>query len=79
MARGTNDLHTVSLTTGFGILTLVDSTMFMMTIFLTMGFLISWKLTFAAIIPLPVMAIAISLYGSKIHERFTDTKMRSGR
>lgn len=69
MARGTNDLQAVSLTTGFGILTLVDSTMFMMTIFLTMGFLISWKLTLAAIIPLPIMAVAISIYGSKIHER----------
>ncbi|XRL90740.1 multidrug ABC transporter ATP-binding protein BmrC [Bacillus subtilis] len=78
MARGTNDLQAVSLTTGFGILTLVDSTMFMMTIFLTMGFLISWKLTFAAIIPLPVMAIAISLYGSKIHERFTDAQNAFG-
>ncbi|MGQ9006711.1 multidrug ABC transporter ATP-binding protein BmrC [Bacillus stercoris] len=78
MARGTNDLQAVSLTTGFGILTLVDSTMFMMTIFLTMGFLISWKLTFAAIIPLPVMAIAISLYGSKIHERFTEAQNAFG-
>ncbi|OWV37665.1 multidrug ABC transporter permease/ATP-binding protein [Bacillus spizizenii] len=78
MARGTNDLQAVSLTTGFGILTLVDSTMFMMTIFLTMGFLISWKLTFAAIIPLPIMAIAISLYGSKIHERFTEAQNAFG-
>ncbi len=59
-------------------MTLVDSTMFMMTIFLTMGFLISWKLTFAAIIPLPVMAIAISLYGSKIHERFTEAQNAFG-
>lgn len=78
MARGTNDLQAISLTTGFGILTLVDSTMFMMTIFLTMGFLISWKLTFAAIIPLPIMAIAISLYGSKIHERFTEAQNAFG-
>lgn len=78
MARGTNDLQAVSLTTGFGILTLVDSTMFMMTIFLTMGILISWKLTFAAIIPLPIMAIAISLYGSKIHERFTEAQNAFG-
>ncbi|MCY8489452.1 ABC transporter ATP-binding protein [Bacillus atrophaeus] len=74
MARGTNDLKAVSLTTGFGILTLADSTMYMLTIFLTMGILISWKLTFAAIIPLPFMALAISLYGSKIHARFTEAQ-----
>ncbi len=72
MARGTNDLQAVSMTTGFGVLTLVDSTMYMLTIFLTMGFVISWKLTFAAIIPLPIMAAAVSLYGKKIHERFTE-------
>ena len=62
---GTNDLHTVSMTTGFGVLTLIDSTMYMLTIFLTMGLLISWKLTFAAIIPLPIMAAAVSLYGKR--------------
>ncbi len=62
------------MTTGFGVLTLVDSTMYMLTIFLTMGLLISWKLTFAAIIPSPIMAVAVSLYGKKIHERFTEAQ-----
>lgn len=71
---GTNDLQAVSMTTGFGVLTLIDSTMYMLTIFLTMGLLISWKLTFAAIIPLPIMAAAVSLYGKKIHERFTEAQ-----
>jgi ABC-type multidrug transport system fused ATPase/permease subunit len=70
MARATNDLKAISTTAGFGILTLVDSSMFMLTILLTMGILISWKLTFAAIIPLPIMAIAMGIYGKKIHARF---------
>lgn len=70
MARATNDLKAISLTTGFGILTLVDSSMYMLTILLTMGFIISWKLTIAAIIPLPVMAFIISRFGKHIHERF---------
>ncbi|MTH54627.1 ATP-binding cassette domain-containing protein [Bacillus mangrovi] len=71
MARATNDLKAVSLTTGFGILTLVDSSLYMLTILFSMVILISWKLTLAAVLPLPVMAFAISLYGRKIHERFT--------
>lgn len=71
MARATNDLKAISTTAGFGILTLVDSSMFMLTILLTMGILISWKLTFAAILPLPIMAIAMGIYGKKIHTRFT--------
>ena len=66
MARATNDLKAISMTAGFGILTLVDSTMYMLTILLTMGFLISWKLTLASIIPLPLMAAAISIYWKKI-------------
>ncbi|MEF3086237.1 ABC transporter ATP-binding protein [Bacillus altitudinis] len=71
MALGTNDLNAVALTTGFGVLTLVDSTAYMLMIFFTMGLTISWKLTLMAIIPMPLMAILIAFYGSKIHERFT--------
>ncbi|ATH94909.1 multidrug ABC transporter ATP-binding protein [Bacillus glycinifermentans] len=78
MARATNDLKAISMTAGFGILTLVDSTMFMLTILFTMGFLISWKLTLASIIPLPLMAAAISIYGGKIHQRFTEAQKAFG-
>ncbi len=71
MALGTNDLNAVALTTGFGVLTLVDSTAYMLMIFFTMGLTISWKLTLMAIIPMPLMALLIAYYGSKIHDRFT--------
>ncbi|MFD0616813.1 ABC transporter ATP-binding protein [Paenibacillus sp. GCM10027629] len=71
MARATNDLGAVSTTVGFGVLTIVDSSFFMLTILFTMGFMISWKLTLAAILPLPLIAVAMSIYGKKIHERFT--------
>jgi len=74
MARATNDLKAVSTTAGFGILTLIDSTIFMLTILLTMGILISWKLTFAALIPLPIMAIVMQVYGKKIHQRFMEAQ-----
>lgn len=70
MARATNDLKAISVTAGFGILTLMDSSVWMLTILFTMGILISWKLTLAAIIPLPLMAIIIKVYGEKIHARF---------
>lgn len=71
MARATNDLKAISLTAGFGILTLADSTVYMLVILITMGFFINLKLTIAAIIPLPFMALAIKIYGEKIHQRFT--------
>ncbi|WP_053361780.1 ABC transporter ATP-binding protein [Bacillus sp. FJAT-27251] len=70
MALATNDLKAISITAGFGILTLIDSSVFMLTIILTMGFLVSWKLTLAAILPLPIMALLMNLYGKRIHARF---------
>ncbi|MGM0875227.1 MAG: ABC transporter ATP-binding protein [Bacillota bacterium] len=71
MARATNDLKAISMTAGFGILTLIDSTIFMIIIIFVMGLTISWKLTLAALLPLPLMAIAINYYGKLIHKRFT--------
>nr|WP_263328444.1 ABC transporter transmembrane domain-containing protein [Neobacillus sp. Marseille-Q6967] len=74
MARATNDLKAISITAGFGILTLVDSSVWMLTLIITMGILISWKLTIAAILPLPIMAYIIQVYGKKIHLRFTEAQ-----
>ncbi|WP_064091768.1 ABC transporter ATP-binding protein [Rossellomorea aquimaris] len=74
MARATNDLKAISVTAGFGVLTLIDSSVFMLTILFTMGFLISWKLTLAAILPLPIMAMLMKVYGARIHKRFTEAQ-----
>ncbi|MCR8642623.1 ABC transporter transmembrane domain-containing protein [Paenibacillus sp. N1-5-1-14] len=71
MARATNDLRAVSITAGFGILTLVDSSAFLLVILVTMAYFISWKLTLAALLPLPLMAIAMQKFGSILHNRFT--------
>lgn len=74
MARATNDLQAISVTAGFGVLTLIDSSIFMLTILFTMGFLVSWKLTLAAILPLPLMALLMKIYGASIHARFTEAQ-----
>jgi ATP-binding cassette subfamily B multidrug efflux pump len=78
MARSTNDLGAVATTAGFGILTLVDSTLFLITILIVMASLISVKLTLAALLPLPLMALAMSYFGKKIHERFTESQNAFG-
>lgn len=74
MARATNDLKAISITAGFGVLTLVDSSIFMLTILFTMGFFISWELTLVSIIPLPIMAYLVNVYGKKIHSKFTSAQ-----
>ncbi|GAA0371151.1 ABC transporter ATP-binding protein [Bacillus horti] len=78
MARATNDLKAISMTAGFGILTLIDSTVFMAAIIVTMVVLINWKLTLAALIPLPIMAFLINKYGKKIHDRFMKAQSAFG-
>lgn len=70
MARATNDLWAISNTAGFGILTLIDSSIFMVTILIMMAGVISWKLTLAAMLPLPLIALAMKHFGGKIHDRF---------
>ncbi|WP_409253284.1 ABC transporter ATP-binding protein [Bacillus sp. SCS-153A] len=74
MARATNDLKAISVTAGFGILTLIDSSVFMLTILFTMAFFVSWKLTLAAVLPLPFMAWLMKIYGARIHKRFTEAQ-----
>jgi ATP-binding cassette subfamily B multidrug efflux pump len=71
MARATNDLQAVGTTAGFGILTVIDSTVWMFTLIIMMAVLLSWKLTLAAILPLPILAILVNYYGKWIHDRFT--------
>ncbi|WP_391203780.1 ABC transporter ATP-binding protein [Psychrobacillus sp. L4] len=70
MARATNDLNAVATTAGFGIMTLIDSTMYMAALILAMGFIISWKLTIFAILPIPVLAFIMQYLGKIIHEKY---------
>lgn len=74
MAKATNDLNAVTLTAGFGIMTLIDSTVYMALIILAMGFFISWKLTFFAMLPIPIMAIIIQYLGKIVHERYMNAQ-----
>ncbi|MFC5465367.1 ABC transporter ATP-binding protein [Lederbergia graminis] len=78
MARGTNDLKAISTTAGFGILTLFDSSLYMLTILISMGFLVSWKLTLAAVLPLPILAWIITVLGKKIHAKFMSAQKAFG-
>ena len=78
MARSTNDLRAISDTAGFGIMTLIDSTFYLMTLILTMGFLVSWKLTIVAILPLPILAYIMQVLGKKIHERYLTAQQAFG-
>jgi ATP-binding cassette subfamily B protein len=70
MALATNDLKAVERTAGFGVMTLVDSFNMTLIALTIMGVFIDWKLTLAALLPMPILAWSMNKL-SQIHTRFT--------
>lgn len=71
MAHSTNDVQAIQETAGDGVLTLVDSITTGTVVIATMAATISWKLTLIALVPMPLMAYAVSRYGKMLHQRFS--------
>ena len=70
IARATNDVDRVVFAAGEGVLTLVDSLVMGCAVLIVMSTQISWQLTLLALLPMPLMALAINRYGEQLHERF---------
>ncbi|RPH24713.1 SmdA family multidrug ABC transporter permease/ATP-binding protein [Buttiauxella warmboldiae] len=70
MARATNDVDRVVFAAGEGVLTLVDSLVMGCAVLIVMSTQISWELTLLALLPMPIMALAIKRYGDQLHQRF---------
>ncbi|MCP8969104.1 ABC transporter transmembrane domain-containing protein [Ectobacillus ponti] len=70
MAHATNDIQAIQQTAGSGVLTLVDSLAVGGAVLITMSATISWKLTLFSLLPMPIMAISTSYYGTLLHRRF---------
>ncbi|WP_342041739.1 ABC transporter transmembrane domain-containing protein [Bacillus sp. OTU2372] len=70
MAHATNDLSAIQQTAGAGVLTLVDSLSTGGFVIIAMAFTISWKLTLICSIPMPIMAMLTSWFGTMLHKSF---------
>ncbi len=70
MAHATNDIQAVQATAGAGILTIADSLITGGAVLITMAVTISPKLTLIAMIPLPLMVILTSYYGTLMNRGF---------
>jgi ATP-binding cassette, subfamily B, multidrug efflux pump len=70
MAHATNDLAAIQQTAGAGVLTLVDSISTGGFVIIAMAFTISWKLTLICLIPMPIMALLTSWFGTMLHRSF---------
>ena len=74
MARATSDLNAVSMTAGYGILTLVDSIVYLLMILFMMFYTISYKLTLASLIPIPFIVLGVRILGDKIHKAYSESQ-----
>lgn len=74
MAHATNDLRGLRMVAGGGILTMADSLSVGLTTLLAMIFVVDWRLTLLAIIPLPLLALTTRVLGQKLHVRFRDAQ-----
>ena len=69
MARSTNDLNAVRMMLGPGIMYWTETSL---TFLLSIAVMIyyDWRLTIFAVLPAPVVSVAVMLFGRAIHERF---------
>ena len=69
MARATNDLNNVRMMLGPGIMYWTETSLtFLLAIIVMVS--VDWRLAFFALLPAPLVSIAVIYFGRRIHERF---------
>ena len=70
MGKAANDVDAISEMAGYGMMTLLDSTLYPLALILIMVIAISWKLTLAAVLPLTLLIHLSKLIGKALYSRF---------
>ena len=70
MSRATSDVATVSDLLGYGTMAFSDGICYLSTVIVAMGIIISWKLTFLSILPLPILLLFSNYLGHHIHNEY---------
>lgn len=71
MARSTQDVRSIAETAGYGMMVLMDSTLFLVIIISMMSATISWKLTLFSLLPLIILAYVFGKVGDVVEKRYT--------
>lgn len=79
MALATNDTQALSNTAGYGVVTLVSTVTITAIVMTSMIVFVSFKLMLAALLPLPLLALAINRLGKQIQQRFMGAQASFGR
>lgn len=74
MAHATNDIYAIRNAMGPGVVMMADPT-FLIPITLVMMFVtVDWQLVVFSLLPLPILAIIVTLFGRVIHRQFRDVQ-----
>lgn len=71
MARSTQDVRSIAETAGYGMMVLMDSTLFLVIIISMMSVTISWSLTVLSLLPLMILAYIFGKVGDVVEKRYT--------
>ena len=71
MARATQDVRSIADTAGYGMMVLMNATLFLAVIVLMMGLSVSWKITFFSLLPLTILAYLFGKLGNIVEKRYT--------
>ncbi len=69
MARATNDLNSVRMMLGPGIMYSAETSVTVVVVTSIMLYM-DWRLTLAALLPAPIVSLVVSYFGRRIHARF---------
>ncbi len=70
MGKATNDVRSLQDFGGYGMMALLDSTVYPIALIIIMVATVSWKLTLVAILPLPLVVVTSRFIGNKLYEVF---------
>lgn len=71
MARSTQDVRSIAETAGYGMMVLMDSTLFLVIIISMMSVTISWSLTVFSLFPIMILAYIFGKVGDVVEKRYT--------
>ena len=74
MTRSSDDVEVMGMTVGYGLMTFLNTSLYLGFIVVMMAVTVSWKLTILALLPMPILAYFIFKWGSKIDQVFTEAQ-----
>ncbi|HZG57696.1 ABC transporter ATP-binding protein [Paenibacillus sp.] len=78
MALATNDVEAVSNTAGFGVVTITNTITGIVVVVVSMILYVDVRLMFAALLPMPLLTVAINVLGRRMRTQFGVAQQRFG-